>query len=69
MDVLDARRASEAAAADGLGPAADGPPEFVALQPVAVVDNLCAVDEATLKTVLQGSVPAHLFPSIAVAAS
>lgn len=56
MDVLDARQTSEAAAADGLGLAAAGPPEFVALQPVAVVDNLCAVDEATLKSVLQGEV-------------
>lgn len=53
MDVLDSHRGN---AADGCAAMSDGPPEFVALQPVGIVDHLCAVDEATLKSLLQGSV-------------
>ena len=28
--------------------------EFVALQPVAIVDHVCSVDEATLKSIISG---------------
>ena len=51
MHTLDVRHGSTE---DGAVPLTDGPPEFVALQPVGIVDHLCAVDEATLKSVLQG---------------
>ena len=51
MHTLDVRLGS---AEDGAAPLTDGPLEFVALQPVGIVDHLCAVDEPTLKSVLQG---------------
>lgn len=51
MDVLDVQRG---APSDATAASDDGPPEFVALQPVGIVDHLCAVDEATLKAVLEG---------------